>query len=295
MLKYCLTLLTITLFFAACSNDEQAHRIKSLADVRLPDPEKEAIIKNHIRDVYGFDTADFFARYPKARKYYGKLPPGSGIDSFARPILGYLIEVATYDSSANRKYHLLKTTPHLFCSTGIYPEFGYDSLGYMTWQGKRGIAIDSFAYYVLPGKNILLSVHRRLTEKNRLPDTTRYHLENNGRPLMSEGHGDVTDTTWYTYNADGKISMTDQNVLFINNNNVLTLRRHFITRHYYYHKNGNLDSMISYYKSLEGYPGIRSEKRYYDEDGLIQSGLVADTLHVYYIRRRFSDKNEHLY
>src|ERR1019366_6295776 len=104
MAKLCFILFAVSVLFARCKHAEP--HCLTLKDIRFPDPEKAAIIRNKIREIQGYDTTFFYIKNPKSRNFYGQkiLKSANGMEAF----LGDLIEDALYDSAGNRVYYLHK-------------------------------------------------------------------------------------------------------------------------------------------------------------------------------------------
>lgn len=281
---------------ASCDIRDRPHGL-TLADVRFPDPEKEAIVRNGICEIIAYDTAEIFSRAPRLREYYGRTPKDNWWPSRFRKYLGYEVEFRNYDTLGNITFRYNKRSLQIMCGYGVYPHYEYDTLGFLSHNWKRDPthSRDTFWYFILPKEHKFGKVHRYVSDRPGTSDTTIYTLNDDGFPLLgthwSRSWTDTgweyysTDTTWYRYS----------------NNLLIEVEYHHPDRSYrdndievmtrYYYTNSKLDSMIEtqrYPHSRWSYPNVMY-KTFYDEQGLPRTGLIADSLHVYYVLKKCGD------
>lgn len=311
MVKYPCILLCL-LVLTSCAHHERALTMK---DIQWPDPEKEAIIRNRISEINGYDTAEVFANYPDGRQKYGKRLLFGMEDSRAAPYLGSSIETIKYDRKGNKIYYFMNPywQGNLLCGVGLRPDYEYDSMGFMTAWGKKHYETDangklhtdafdkdSFSYVLWQREKILLEIRYQREARfdfeadsfNRyfVIDTSAYLRDDMGRPTLYIFDLELPVVRYgsrvYKYDHDGNISYIRE---YYPRDKTLELGVKGIN---YFYTGGRLDSSIEYYKISKYYEYYdkvtdHTNRRYYNKDGLIASSLLNDTLHVYYTYERF--------
>ena len=315
-MKHFLWVFAVISFCVSCGNAGNEPRILTIKDVKIPDPEKDAILSHNIRYIYGYDTADLFSRYPKARAMYGKR---NREDSTWPKYLGAQIERYEYDRRGNRLYYYL--SPHLesmWCMVGTTPDAEYDTLGFMKTKGRKHYGADSngrtyadayarqdsFSYVYLPVENILLSIRWDMELHDRstvyFSDTSTFRLDEQGKPIVYAYHGMTfadghrimhPGVKCYTYNGDGSISgitnycpriqESEYDFKYLDQPDRITTR-------YYYYTGKQLDSSNEY-REYRLKKRNRWDRRYY-KDGIIARAVLMDTLHVYYLHTTHAQK-----
>jgi len=207
-----------------------------------------------------------------------------------------LLECWQYDTAGNRTFFYKQSSMQMMCGYGVYPHYVYDTLGFLSynWKRDRQSKKDTFYYFLLPQERKFGKIHSWGHEV-RHPDTTIYMLDDEGRPVYGTGcqryfggsswHYLRLDTIWYRYVGD-RLSETEKHIVEPSN-----IDGTIETTHYYY-TSDHLDSMV-YVKRYTHPTGWRSkalrEKTFYDKHGLPATGLIADSLRVYYLLTKCGD------
>lgn len=293
MHRLSIAMLCCAFTLAACSNEKP--RELTLADIRFPDPEREAIVKNGITLIKAWDTAEYFSVAPHWREKYGKTLSRWADDTFV--FLGTALEHRLYDSSGNRTFYWRNNSMLPMCGYGICPHEVRDSAGRLvcTWKREPTSRCDTFWYCLLKPSNKFLAIRHSFRDRDDSRDTTTYTIDDKGRLLKgthysgypddSGWHYTSFDTTWYTYVGD---KLTKKQVHY--SNAYEQVYSWNLTERYYY-KDNLLDSM----SSTKAYPSKKWQMRdiheyvKYDERGLPLRALFADTLHVYYRFKKHGD------
>ena len=255
-----------------------------MRDLKFPDPEKEAIVRNHISDIYSFDIGLLPAIY-KREQYLNNAP----LDLLDLISLGGL----KYDSFGNKLCDYEKNGEFMYCGRHHNATFDFDSLGMKT-RGDRWSA-DTFCYTLLPG-NVLLTCY--IIRSSGI-DTQRTYscFDTTGRLVFSlkhlNGSFNNVDTTVYSYTTDGKLSCKKEMIYIQGQTDV---PRKIVERYYY--KGNLLDSATTTYFYINSNYD-HTDMYYYDKDGLCHSALTRrypqgsdsrnKALHVYYRYKKFGE------
>lgn len=242
-----------------CASCKGKHHL-SIKDIRFPDPERQAIMANHITCSFGIDTG-----------CWNKEPIDISLDSLMTVIRldsGYVIgsDFIYYDSLGNIIYR--NTRPcDFFCQVHYANRyFAYDSLGLLTYS-YGGRYLDSIHYVFIPDSLKLVAHHRKCSKNgdDRLYSGEVFLFDTSGRLRLSFVivNNKSQDTTYYSYDEKGRISTIKKALC-----DYPTQEKYCETKQYFYSGN-TLDSMK---KSDAG----SITTYYYDSTGLLKRSVKIE-------------------
>ncbi len=296
--------------FCACNSGTENNHMLTLADVKFPNPEMDAIRRNGIRQSHAYDTAELYRANPEARKDYGKrIRYGYG-DTESHRVLGKRIVTIFFDSLGREIFQVRNETFGFAFHCGENLWTRYDKYGLINGRAHKEHERnrDTVYHLLLPEKHQLLAIDRAISDDSSKNDTVLYKLDLEGKPICSEWSSNyrplndegvpVPNSTvyaTYSYTDDGRLSMKVSEVSFSYDST-----ENFTVTERYYYSGSYLDSFIKttdYSDYRNKYQKDRTEKIIYGKNGLRESGyiypnqsmtekekkLISDTLHVYYL------------